>query len=151
MLSQRPSVGLTSLNVVTIHFRRQPFNRVRIQSDRAVLLSTTVPVQIRSLNDRSRKTYGELKHSPEYEVVPSRVPYSRWSFTSFSMLAGGISTFDSIGSSLAAVFTRDLYARFLVRNRDDRHYLLVSRISTFLLIAISFAYVPFMSVGMVEL
>ena len=29
------------------------------------------------------------------------------------LLAGGISTFDSIGSALAAVFTRDVYARFL--------------------------------------
>ncbi|MHC4404374.1 MAG: sodium:solute symporter family transporter [Planctomycetota bacterium] len=67
------------------------------------------------------------------------------------LLAGGISTFDSIGSSLAAVFTRDFYARFLVRNRDDRHYLLVSRISTFLLIGIAFVYIPFIHVGMVEL
>ena len=67
------------------------------------------------------------------------------------LLAGGISTFDSIGSSLAAVFTRDFYARFLVRKKDDGHYLLVSRISTFLLIGVSFAYIPFMSIGMVEL
>lgn len=67
------------------------------------------------------------------------------------LLAGGISTFDSIGSSLAAVFTRDFYARFLVRNRDDRHYLFVSRVSTFLLIGISFVYIPFIHIGMVEL
>jgi SSS family solute:Na+ symporter len=67
------------------------------------------------------------------------------------LLAGGISTFDSIGSSLAAVFTRDFYARFLVRDRDDRHYLLVSRIATFVLIGIAFAYIPFIHVGMVEL
>jgi len=67
------------------------------------------------------------------------------------LLAGGISTFDSIGSSLAAVFTRDFHARFLVRNRDDRHYLFVSRVSTFLLIGISFVYIPFIHIGMVEL
>ena len=67
------------------------------------------------------------------------------------LLAGGISTFDSIGSALAAVFTRDVYARFLVRNGTDRHYVTVSRITTVVVIALSFCYIPFMEVGMVEL
>ena len=67
------------------------------------------------------------------------------------LLAGGISTFDSIGSALAVVFTRDLYARFLVRGGDDRHYLLVSRITTVVVIAISFCYIPFLKMGMVKL
>jgi len=66
------------------------------------------------------------------------------------LLAGGISTFDSIGSALAVVFTRDLYARFLVRNADDRHYLWVSRITTVVVIGLSFAYIPFLKVGMVK-
>jgi len=65
------------------------------------------------------------------------------------VLAGGISTYDSIGSALAAVFTRDIYARFFVRNRADRHYLQVSRIATVVVIAISFAYIPFFGEGMV--
>ncbi|HAA49948.1 MAG TPA: hypothetical protein DCE43_09515 [Planctomycetaceae bacterium] len=65
------------------------------------------------------------------------------------LLAGGISTFDSIGSALAAVFTRDLYARFLVRDADDRHYLWVSRITTVVVIAISFVFIPFLKMGMV--
>jgi SSS family solute:Na+ symporter len=66
------------------------------------------------------------------------------------LLAGGISTFDSIGSSLSVVFTRDLYARFLVRNANDYHYLRVSRITTFVVIGASFAYVPFLKIGMVK-
>ena len=67
------------------------------------------------------------------------------------LLAGGISTYDSIGSALAAVFTRDFYARFLVQYRDDKHYLWVSRIATVVVIAISFAYIPFLKGGMVAL
>ena len=66
------------------------------------------------------------------------------------LLAGGISTFDSIGSALAAVFTRDLYARFVVTNASDGHYLWVSRTATVLVIALGFVYVPFLEIGMVE-
>jgi SSS family solute:Na+ symporter len=65
------------------------------------------------------------------------------------VLAGGISTYDSIGSSVAAVFTRDIYARFLVRDGDDAHYLRVSRLATPVIIALSFAYVPFLQSGMI--
>ena len=65
------------------------------------------------------------------------------------LLAGGLSTYDSIGSALAAVFTRDLYARFLVTDADDQHYLKTSRITTVVVIALSFAYVPFLGGGMV--
>ncbi len=64
------------------------------------------------------------------------------------VLAGGISTYDSVGSSLAAVFTRDIYARFFVKNRDDRHYLQVSRWATPAVIALSFLYIPFIQEGM---
>ena len=64
------------------------------------------------------------------------------------VLAGGISTYDSIGSSLAAVFTRDVYARFFVKNKDDSHYLLVSRWATPVVIAASFGYLPFIQAGM---
>lgn len=64
------------------------------------------------------------------------------------LLAGGISTYDSIGSALSALFTRDLYARFLVKYREDRHYLTVARLSTFVIIGASFAYIPFLKSGM---
>jgi SSS family solute:Na+ symporter len=66
------------------------------------------------------------------------------------LLAGALSTYDSIGSALSAVFTRDFYARFLVRNADDRHYLWVSRVVTVAAIAVSFGYIPFLKGGMVS-
>ncbi len=67
------------------------------------------------------------------------------------LLAGGISTYDSIGSAMASVFTRDVYARFMVRQADDRHYVQVSRLVTFAVIALSFVYIPFLEGGMVAL
>jgi SSS family solute:Na+ symporter len=65
------------------------------------------------------------------------------------VLAGGISSYDSIGSALAAVFTRDIYARFIYKRGDDAHYLAVSRWATAGVIAASFAYIPFLQHGMV--
>ncbi len=61
-------------------------------------------------------------------------------FVVAGLLAAGISTYDSIGSSLAAVFTRDVYARFIKKDGDDAHYLKVSRIVTPLIILLGFAY-----------
>jgi SSS family solute:Na+ symporter len=59
------------------------------------------------------------------------------------VLAAVVSTFDSMGSALSAIFTRDIYARFLVRDRDDRHYLRVGRIATVGVLALGFLYLPF--------
>ena len=60
------------------------------------------------------------------------------------LLSGGLSTYDSIGSALSSVFTRDIYARFLVRSASDHHYLTVSRVVTILFIAVSFIYIPYL-------
>lgn len=57
--------------------------------------------------------------------------------------AAGVSTFDSMGSALSAVFTRDIYARFFVRDRDDAHYVLVGRLATVGVLALGFLYLPF--------
>jgi SSS family solute:Na+ symporter len=64
------------------------------------------------------------------------------------VLAASFSTFDSIGSTLSALLTRDVYARLFVRDRDDRHYMRVGQWLTPLIIAGSFLYVPFMEGGM---
>lgn len=65
------------------------------------------------------------------------------------ILAAAFSTYDSIGSTLAALFTRDIYARFFARDKDDRHYLRVARLVTPVVIFGSFAYVPYVgSMGM---
>ena len=58
------------------------------------------------------------------------------------ILAASLSTYDSIGSALSALLTRDVYARLLVRGRDDRHYLRTSQWLTPVVIGISFLYVP---------
>ena len=56
--------------------------------------------------------------------------------------AAAISPFDSMGSALSAVFTRDIYG-LLRPNRDDAHYVRVSRIATVVILALGFAYLPF--------
>ncbi|MBI1353774.1 MAG: hypothetical protein GC160_05460 [Acidobacteria bacterium] len=66
------------------------------------------------------------------------------------VLAGGISTYDSITSSLAAVFTRDIYGRFLRKNADEAETLKTSRWATIVLLALSFGYIPFFGEGMVS-
>lgn len=60
-----------------------------------------------------------------------------------SIVAASISTFDSMGSSLSALFTRDIYARLICGNREDAHYVTVSRWATVVIMAIGFAYLPF--------
>ena len=64
------------------------------------------------------------------------------------VLAASLSTFDSIGSTLAALLTRDVYARLFARNKDDRHYMRVGQWLTPATIGGSFLYVPFMKGGM---
>ena len=58
------------------------------------------------------------------------------------IFAASFSTYDSIGSTLSALLTRDVYARLLVRDRDDHHYLRVGQWLTPFVIGISFLYVP---------
>ena len=59
------------------------------------------------------------------------------------IVAAAISTFDSMGSSLSALFTRDIYARLIVKNKEDDHYVWVSRIATVAILALGFVYLPF--------
>ncbi len=57
--------------------------------------------------------------------------------------ATAVSTFDSMGSALSAIFTRDIYARFMVRDREDAHYVRVGRIATVGVLVLGFLYLPF--------
>jgi len=61
------------------------------------------------------------------------------------MVAAIVSTFDSMGSALSAIFTRDIYARFLVRDRDDHHYVIVGRFATVGVLTLGFLYLPFIA------
>lgn len=64
------------------------------------------------------------------------------------VIAGGYSTFDSIGIGISSLFVRDIYARFIVRNESDAHYTRAGRITVPIIIALGFAYVPFIQEGM---
>ncbi len=66
------------------------------------------------------------------------------------LVAAGYSTFDSIGIGLSSLFVRDIYARFIVRNRDDAHYTRVGRWSVPFILALGFLYVPFLEGGMLK-
>ena len=59
------------------------------------------------------------------------------------VVAAAVSTFDSMGSALSAIFTRDIYARFLARDREDAHYVRVGRLATIGVLALGFLYLPF--------
>ena len=93
---------------------------------------------------------------PELEVVDEAFPRMVFDFlgpgligvVAAGVLAGGVSSYDSIGAALAAVFTRDVYARFLVRRAGEAHYLRVSKASTLLFLALSLAYIPLLREGM---
>lgn len=59
------------------------------------------------------------------------------------VLAAAISTFQGIAAAMAAVFTRDVYARLIAPDKTDSHYLMISRVMTPLVVISSFAYIPF--------
>ena len=58
------------------------------------------------------------------------------------IVAAGFSTFDSIGIGISSLFVRDIYARFIVRNREDAHYTQVGRISVPIILALGFLFLP---------
>jgi solute:Na+ symporter, SSS family len=60
------------------------------------------------------------------------------------LLAAAISTYAGIGAAMSALLTRDVYARLIVRNRDDKHYLRVGRWLTLAVTLGSFIYMPFL-------
>jgi len=59
------------------------------------------------------------------------------------IISATISTFDSMGSALSALFTRDVYARWIRQNQTDEHYLKVGRWATIGILLIGFLYLPF--------
>lgn len=60
------------------------------------------------------------------------------------ILAASFSTYDSIGSTLSSLLTRDVYARFCSPDRDDHHYLRLGQWLTPVIIFGSFLYIPFL-------
>ena len=67
------------------------------------------------------------------------------------VMAATFSTYDSIGSTLSALLTRDVYRRMIAPDRDDAHYLAVGRWLTPAIIFGSFLYIPaLLSGGMID-
>ena len=67
------------------------------------------------------------------------------------VMAAAFSTYDSIGSTLSALLTRDVYRRMIAPDRDDAHYLAVGRWLTPVIIFGSFLYIPaLLSGGMID-
>jgi SSS family solute:Na+ symporter len=64
-------------------------------------------------------------------------------FVVAGVVAAAVSTFDSMGSALSAIFTRDIYARLLVTDREDHHYVIVGRWTTIAVLLLGFLYLPF--------
>ena len=58
------------------------------------------------------------------------------------LFAAAFSTYDSIGSALSALITRDVYARLLAPDKMDAHYLAVGRWLTPMIVFGSFIYIP---------
>ena len=77
-------------------------------------------------------------------LVRDLTPWGLKGLVVAGVVASIFSTFDSIGSTLSSLLVRDVYARFLVRDRDDRHYLGVGRALTPVIIFGSFGYIPFL-------
>jgi solute:Na+ symporter, SSS family len=59
-----------------------------------------------------------------------------------AFLAALMSSVDSYANSAATVLVKDLYQRFLVRAREERHYLFVGRLGSLVIIAAGVAMVP---------
>ncbi len=90
----------------------------------------------------------EFRHISDPDTLYPRLAdrYLGWGLKGLvvaGILSAAVSTFDSMGSSLSAVFTRDIYARLWVRDREDRHYVVVGRWATIAILASGFAYLPF--------
>ncbi len=60
-----------------------------------------------------------------------------------AIVSASLSTFDSIGSALAALFTHDIYGRWIQKGRTAAHYTQVTRWSGIGILAIGFLYIPF--------
>ena len=60
------------------------------------------------------------------------------------LLAAAVSTYAGIGAAMSALLTRDVYARLIVRDRDDAHYVRVGRWMTLAVMLGSFLYIPFL-------
>ncbi len=81
-------------------------------------------------------------------MIQAYLPHGLIGIVVAGLIAGGYSTFDSIGIGISSLFVRDIYARFIVKRASDAHYTRVGRITAPFIMALGFAYVPFIQEGM---
>ncbi len=62
-----------------------------------------------------------------------------------AFFAGLMSSVDSMLNSTATLFTKDIYQPFIKKNADDKHYLLVGKLTTLVLLVIGVATAPLSS------
>lgn len=81
-------------------------------------------------------------------MIQAYLPHGLIGLVVAGLIAGGYSTFDSIGIGISSLFVRDIYARFIVKRAPDAHYTRVGRLTAPFIMALGFAYVPFIQQGM---
>ncbi|MBC8244370.1 MAG: hypothetical protein H8E20_08260 [Verrucomicrobia bacterium] len=116
-----------------------------------VLIGATFLAQTLGLFGRA--LYPEINALPVDETIRSKdaiFPVMVRDLTSTGLkglivagvMAAAFSTYDSIGSTLSALLTRDVYRRMIAPDREDAHYLAVGRWLTPVIIFGSFLYIP---------
>lgn len=68
------------------------------------------------------------------KVVTTLLPVGTAGAAITALYAAGMSSCDSLLTSMSTVLTRDIYQRFLVKNKSDIHYVWVGRVSVILLL-----------------
>ena len=68
-------------------------------------------------------------------------------FVLAALMAALMSTADTLINAVSAIFVNDMYRPYVAKERDDKHYLLVARISSLCAAGIGLALVPVMAGG----
>lgn len=116
-----------------------------------VAMSLPIMIACALLGVFGRALVPDLAANPAIDHADKMYPYLASTYLVWGMkglvvagiVAAAVSTFDSMGSALSAIFTRDVYARFFVSDRDDDHYVRVGRWATVGVLTLGFLYLPF--------
>ena len=102
-----------------------------------------------SLGPLARADFPALEMSDQAYplMLKSYLPTGLIGLVLAGLVAGGYSTFDSIGIGISSLFVRDIYARFIVKNGSDAHYTRVGRITVPFIILLGSCMYRFLKVG----
>ena len=68
-------------------------------------------------------------------------------FVLAALMAALMSTADTLINAVSAIFVNDMYRPYIAKDKDDKHYLLIARISSLCAAGIGLALVPIMAEG----